>query len=441
MSPKRRALTWVALVVFGVVVVVLLLATGGLIAQAASSKALPRGESRTGDVIGAAVCFVVAALSGFWMFRAGRRFRVRGQGADFGSMSLQQYTTARLDRHQVGDDGSQRQFGFGGRRRSRRGKALSEMNAAEVRRATWLLPLSMGTAVIAGAGRIAVAVIEHELPLGLAGVLIAAFIVWPIAVTIRMRRRYRARLSELRDPITGALPTDPPAPLPLATRVWLLASPLLVVIGIALIAVLPGTRDTCVSKGIATAAAREGICQRGGNLFGGGVTYNVINAGHTLTMPGYQARLLSSSLAPVTADGPNATAALYPDHQGLLVSFEIEVTNDSHGSLQLPVTQGIAAEIPASPGSEEGNQWWPSVGATSAPAPQLAAEAPLAPEQSNIGWVSFVLPPSIEPLLRARLSDLEFYPADQDHSYVGQIRLWKAANAAGNTALQFRSQP
>ena len=311
------------------------------------------------------------------------------------------------------------------------------MTAGEVRRAMWLLPVSMGTAVLAAIGRIAVAAIDEEIALWLAGVLVVVLTAWPVVVTIRLRRRYRARLNELRDPMTGSLLIDAPPPLPLITRMWLLATPLMVAVAIVLVAVLPGYGDTCASKGISTSAAREGICQRERNLFGGGVTYNVVDAGHTLSMPGYQAVLLSSSLAPITAEGPYATAALYPNHQGLLVSFEIEIANDGQGSLQLPATQVITVNTPDAPGSQAGNQWWPSAGVTTAPAPQLYEEAALAPGQSNVGWVSFILPPSIEPLVTARSSDLDFYPADETHDYVGQIRLWKAANTAGNTALRF----
>jgi hypothetical protein len=311
------------------------------------------------------------------------------------------------------------------------------MTAAEVRRAMWLLPVSMGTAVLAGAGRIAVAAIQEEMSGWLAVVLVVLITTWPVVVTIRLRRRYRQRLSELRDPITGSFPNDAPAPpLPLVTRMWLVATPLVVGVVIVLVAVLPGDGDTCASSPVGA----EGICQVGGNLFGGGVTYNVVDAGHVLAMPGYRARLLSAALEPIRANGPYATAALYPNHLGLLVSFEVEVTNDGHQPLQLPVGRVITAQIPDAPGSPEGNQWFASAGATTAPLPQLYTEPSLPPGRSNVGWVSFVLPPSIRPRLKFRLSDLEFYPADANHDYVGRIRLWKAANAAGNAALQFRYQ-
>jgi hypothetical protein len=421
---------------------VLLLATAGLIGEVAGSKPLPRGDSRTGDIIGAAVCFVIAAACVFWMVWAGRRLRARGRGADLGSVTLQPNTAARPDHHQLAGERSGHELGVGRRRRGRRAKPLSEMTAAEVRRAMWLLPVSMGAAVLAGVGRIAVAAIEEEMSLWLAGVLVVVFTAWAAAVTLRLRRRYRQRLSELRDPITGSFPDDAPAPpLLLVTRMWLVATPLLVGVAIVLVAVMPGNGDTCASKGIATSAAREGICQRGGNLFGGGTTYNVVDAGHTLSMPGYQARLLSTALAPITVEGPYATAALYPNHRGLLASFEIEVTNTGHQPLQLPITQAVTAQIPDAPGSPEGTQWFPSAGVTTAPTPQLYEQAALARDQSNTGWVSFILPPSIQPRLRFRFSDLEFYPADQDHDYIGQIRLWKAANAARNAALHFRYQP
>lgn len=306
----------------------------------------------------------------------------------------------------------------------------------------WLAPVVMGTMVVVALARIAALAVEEELSLWLAGLLALLSAGAPTAVAIRSRRRYRARLRELGNPMIGSLSAaEAPAPLPVGVRRWLIATPVLAVALIVLVAILPGEGDTCVTKGIATATARDGICQRGANLFGGGVTYNVVDAGQILAMPGYQAQLLATSTAPFTATGPDATPALYPDHHGLLVSFELDITNDGGRPLLLPVPQVIAAEIPDAPGSRLGNQWWPGYDAIiGAPSPQLVSNESIPPGQSETGWVSLILPPSIQPLLTARLSDLEFYRADESRDYVGQIRLWKAANAAGNAAIDFGPQ-
>ena len=129
-------------------------------------------------------------------------------------------------------------------------------------------------------------------------------------VAVRARRRYRARLGELRDPIPGSLSVAQAlSPLPLGVRLWLMGAPLLVVVALVLVASAPGDGDACVTQGIATAPAREGICQRGANLFGGGVTYHVVDAGHVLQMPGYDAQLLATTtrIGPVTNAAENPT--------------------------------------------------------------------------------------------------------------------------------------
>jgi hypothetical protein len=308
----------------------------------------------------------------------------------------------------------------------------------------WLSPMALGITVLAGAARVAVATIAEELPLWLGILLIVLIAACPALLTVRLRRRYRARLLELGDPITGnpitgTLPfAGARAPLPFRVRLWLIGAPLLTATALFLSATLPGDGDTCVTKGISTAAARQGICQRGANVFGGGVTYIVVDAGTPLSMPGYQARLIGSTLAPITVSGPYATAALYPGHRGVLVSFELEITNTSGKPLEQDIDQMVAATVTEAGGTEDASQWWPATHLTVAPMPQLDSEPILTAEQSEEGWVSIIMPTSIQSLVNAPRSDLDFYPAD---GYVGQIRLWKADNAAGAAALRFHSVP
>lgn len=316
------------------------------------------------------------------------------------------------------------------------------MTPAELRRAMWISPLALGTAVLAGAARIAVAAIDEELPLGLGVALILLIAIVPVALTIRARRRYRARLLELGDPITGSLPEEGSLPpVPLRLRLYLIGAPLLAAVALVLAANEPGDGNTCVAKGIATAAAREGICKRGMNLFGGGVTYNVVNAGDTLSMPDYQARLIGSSLGRIPVDGPNATPALYPNGQGTLVSFQVAITNTGDQPLTLATAQMIAVFIPDAAGSEEGSRWRPFTPSVPTSVSQAAVNPVIEVGQSNTQSVSFILPPSVAAFLHARPSDLDFYPVGNSADYIGQIRLWKAAGAAGRAALALRSLP
>jgi hypothetical protein len=83
---------------------------------------------------------------------------------------------------------------------------------------------------------------------------------------------------------------------------------------------------SCAAAGISTAAGREGKCARIDGLFSSRI-YNVVDRGHTLHMPEYQARLLTSRITHTRVTGPSTNAAYYPDRHGLLVSYEITITN------------------------------------------------------------------------------------------------------------------
>ena len=402
-SSIRRALRWSGLAVIGVVGLFMLLAAIGSAVQAVNGKPLPRGDSRVGDLIGAAVCFALAGLCAFLMWRAARRSPPRRFRAYAGDANLLATIGPRSGKHQftTADAGQGQRRG----RRARRGKPLSEMTVAELRRAMWLSPVALGITVLAGAARIAVAAIEEELPLWLGIVLIVLIAAWPAVLTVRVRRRYRARLLEFSDPITGTLPfAGARATLPFRVRLWLIAAPVLTAIALFFSANLPGDGDTCVTKGISTVAARQGICQRGANLFGGGVTYNVVDAGTPLSMPDYQARLIGSTTAPITVGGPYASAALYPDHRGMLVSFELEITNTSDKPLQPDLGETVAATITEAPGSTETGEWRPATHLTTAPVPQLDLEPLLAADQSEEGWVSIIVPILVFHLRRLKSS-------------------------------------
>jgi hypothetical protein len=70
--------------------------------------------------------------------------------------------------------------------------------------------------------------------------------------------------------------------------------------------------------------------------------------------------------------------------------------------------------------------------------------SPIQPGQTAIGWVAFVAPQWALETLNARATDLQFlrptsHGMDSPGAgYIGQIRLWKAANASGTQALANR---
>jgi hypothetical protein len=61
---------------------------------------------------------------------------------------------------------------------------------------------------------------------------------------------------------------------------------------------------SCEAAQISTPAAYEGMCGCGLGPLGGGTAYNVVNAGHILHMPGYDARLLATRLMPLRVSNP-----------------------------------------------------------------------------------------------------------------------------------------
>jgi hypothetical protein len=307
----------------------------------------------------------------------------------------------------------------------------------------WLTPVAVGTAALGGLARIGVAAIQETLPLWVAGSLGIALLVWPVIATHHIRRRYRARLAELCNPRTDFEPlAEPLRPLPMGVRAWLIAAPLIAVGALALAATAPGVGSTCASKGISTPAAREGRCLREANLFGSGVTYNVVDAGHILRMPGLTAELLATKTQAVIITDPQRNPSFYPHGTGTLVCFEVSITN--HGPAPLSYDAGgtdvdLLLQGTRSPSDSYELPDMPGVGHE--PIPALADQPPIQPGQTTIGWVAFDAPQWAPETLTTRASDLEFRlptngnASEPGDAYVGQIRLWKAANAAGARAL------
>ena len=73
-------------------------------------------------------------------------------------------------------------------------------------------------------------------------------------------------------------------------------------------------------------------------LTGALLTFNVVNAGDVLHMPGYDAQLLASDLTTTAVVGPAVNSTDYPGGRGLLVSFEISVTNQGTVPLEFDQT-------------------------------------------------------------------------------------------------------
>jgi len=198
---------------------------------------------------------------------------------------------------------------------------------------------------------------------------------------------------------------------------------------------------SCAAAGISTPAGREGKCARVDGLFSSRV-YNVVDRGHTLYMPEYQARLLTSRIAHTRVSGSSTNASYYPDGHGLLVSYEITITNTrdtpllfgqaasdtmlpfypSHPQVELLMPPSLAS---SSSGSNEDIGLSELINGRGAPTPSIGLQQLIPPHGSITGWATFVAPGWSRELLDVRPADLNLYRLNYDDHYTGQIRLWK----------------
>jgi hypothetical protein len=172
-------------------------------------------------------------------------------------------------------------------------------------------------------------------------------------------------------------------------------------------------------------SGKEGTCADRRGLFAPADVAVVVDRAHTLRMPGYDARLVSSAIKPTRVTGGSDDE--YPGERGWLASFLVEVTNtgdkplplDAKGTdidLIMPVSAGSAHQI----GRPQIRRAYDSRG------PSVGEQVPIAPDQTVTGWAEFVVPIWAPPMLRARPADLEFFrPGQPDSHFRGLIRLWK----------------
>lgn len=229
---------------------------------------------------------------------------------------------------------------------------------------------------------------------------------------------------------------------------------LAIIVGVVRVAFLLGIDPTvrswvglglpsCASAQISTPAAREGKCARWQGPFDDGTVYNVVDAGHVLHMPGYDVELLETQVVPTRVSNAEVWPSAYPAGRGQLVSFELLITSQSDAPLTF---EGAGRDADLLINDPEGvgpaTVSFPDLpDPHGGPGASLVDSGAIPPHITTIRWVSFVAPIWVESVLHQRAADLELYRAgDASHSYVGQIRLWKWANAAGQAALGLAPQ-
>ena len=197
----------------------------------------------------------------------------------------------------------------------------------------------------------------------------------------------------------------------------------------------PSSVPNCGADGVD--AGGEGICTSS-NLDGNGeALLNVVDAGHTLHMPGYDLRLLATRVVSTRVTNPSVSPGDYPGGRGSLVSFKVAVTNTTSAPLDFDV-KGKDTQLltPHSTPTSAALSTFEIVNPNSGPGIPIADESPIAPHATVTGWISFVAPRWTPSVLHARTSDLVVFPlGDTSGDYLGELRLWKWANAQGRTAL------
>lgn len=217
-----------------------------------------------------------------------------------------------------------------------------------------------------------------------------------------------------------------------------LAGLVVILVAAVPLVILAAPQDTCASSGISTGPYREGVCVRGSRLFGE-TTYNVVDSGHTLVMPGYDATLLSSADRVILP--PEKVGILKKGSPDVLVSYEVSITNTGSVPLRFDATNRDADLLLQDPSAtSEWTAWRQVRTSEGAPTPQIDDEAPLPRGESETGWMSFLIPLSSQAELVTNFADLEFYRPGHEPGYTGQIRLWRSANQQGEEALQLASE-
>ena len=120
-------------------------------------------------------------------------------------------------------------------------------------------------------------------------------------------------------------------------------------------------------------------------------------------MPGYDARLVKSTVEPTTVKGGGDDD--YPGGRGWLASFVVSVTNRSDKPLEFDTdAQDISLIVPLSAGSGEQLNIFQTRALYYHKGASLGQQAPIDPGATETGWAQFLVPIWARPMLRARSS-------------------------------------
>jgi hypothetical protein len=230
-------------------------------------------------------------------------------------------------------------------------------------------------------------------------------------------------------------------------RAWLVVAGIVVLVRLLLIMLsfssarallhIGSPYPSCTAAGISTAAGREGVCARGNLLTGPYTLYNVVDRGHVLHMPEYEARWLATDITPTRVPNALENEDLYPRGVGQLVSIRLMITNTGDRPLHFgpgvgyepvpsyPKHRSVELSVPTRSGSNEHFSFPATINGRRAPTPSVFQRQPIAAHGRLVGWVTFVAPSWSPSVLGAKGADVDFLRSDASSDYVGQIRLWK----------------
>jgi uncharacterized RDD family membrane protein YckC len=201
-----------------------------------------------------------------------------------------------------------------------------------------------------------------------------------------------------------------------------------------LFALFPDARVLpCSEAGMSARSPKEGSClvqDQGRNA-----VFDVVNAGHTLRMPGFNVRLLGTKtrLAPRRL----RDRIYYRNNSVVVVGFKLAVRNRSDRPvsfdrnwrevvLGVPRPHGLGTapvrELPrnARPGFRS-----------------FAEHRRIAPGRTRVAWVSFGIPPESVSYVTQPVAGLAILHGEPNDGYphIGELRLWRAATPQGARAL------
>jgi uncharacterized RDD family membrane protein YckC len=261
------------------------------------------------------------------------------------------------------------------------------------------------------AGRTVLRLIDQQV-VGLVGML-----------TMLLTGGRRQRLGDLAAR-TAVVRRDAPVPRPARSgreRFALYAYPCVWLAPFALLfALVPDARVLpCRDVGISSRSGTEGSClvKANGQL----AVFDVVNAGHTLRMPGFSVRLVGTA---VQASGGSA-----------IVGFKLAVRNTSDRRISFDrrrreVLLGVTR--PDGLGTVPFREYRGRVRLRT-----FAEVGRIGAGRTVAAWVSFRVPLDAVPQLRQPVAGLGIMHAEPNHGYphVGELRLWRASTPAGARVL------